>query len=321
MATVAVIECVRDDPRLDRQLDARQWYYGELALRLEVDPSRLSGALALPVLGWMAATGQAEARARLRDQVAHGPEWDEALWSLTYADDATGPLDGWQDAVAGLDDALLTRFPTDAALAAALDSANAHRRMPPWSLWAEQPRFARALEREKPHRRTAPTKTRRVTFEALSAADLLAIDEAGLDAADRAAWHRAVVRLPFAHTRERALGELKSPDPLRRRLAASVLAAHAGDEEAPAVRAALARETDQYALCSLAEALGRAPGAGPYPELCAAYATMPYSFGRHFVVAAIAATDPTFADGLAAECRFDCEPATRAIAASGRSSP
>ena len=39
---------------------------------------------------------------------------------------------------------------------------------------------------------------------------------------------------------------------------------------------------------------------------------MPYSYGRQLVVAAIAATDPSFATALAPECRHDCEATTRA---------
>ncbi|MDA0184998.1 hypothetical protein OJ997_32135 [Solirubrobacter phytolaccae] len=366
-ATAAVVACVAEDPRWDRQLDSRQWYYGELALRLGIAAERLTGELAIPVLGWMAANAHEAARATLRDHVAHGPEWDEALWSLTYVDDETGPRTGWEEAVAGLDEALAARFPTDAAFAAALEDVNARADTPPWSLWADQPRFARALgrtdarglaaDRPRPARptplgeqstaelaastnpravgvlaaRTAPADVadilagaRRGQPTALRALgeqgrpELLELEAAATDGAGQAAYHRALVRLPFALTGPLAADWLRSPDAMRRRRASSILAAHAGGDEAPAVRAALRHETDQYVIGSLAEALGRAPEAGPSPELREAYATMPYSYGRHFVVEALAATDPAFDAELAVECAFDCEPVVRAFV-SGRS--
>jgi len=38
---------------------------------------------------------------------------------------------------------------------------------------------------------------------------------------------------------------------------------------------------------------------------------MPYSYGRHFVVDAIATTDPGFPDHLAIDCLWDAEPQVR----------
>ncbi len=72
---------------------------------------------------------------------------------------------------------------------------------------------------------------------------------------------------------------------------------------------------DIYVVCSLAEALGRYQGHGPFDELSRAYEQIPYSYGRRFVVSALAATDPTFAGVGAVDCLWDCEAETRQLAA------
>jgi hypothetical protein len=139
----------------------------------------------------------------------------------------------------------------------------------------------------------------------------------------RIAIGHAVVALPFALGRDLALEWLPEPTATRRRAAAGILAAHAGANDVEPARAALENELelgDQYIICSLAEALARVPEAGPSPALSAAYERMVYSYGRHFVVAAIAATDPTFGATLAPECRYDCESVTRELAGSSAGS-
>lgn len=52
-----------------------------------------------------------------------------------------------------------------------------------------------------------------------------------------------------------------------------------------------------------------------HTRLARAFDDMPYSFGRGYVVNAIAATDPQFPHKLAIDCLWDCEPAVRATAA------
>ena len=42
---------------------------------------------------------------------------------------------------------------------------------------------------------------------------------------------------------------------------------------------------------------------------------MPYSYGRRYIVAALAASDPTFGGDVAVECLWDCEAETRRLAA------
>lgn len=137
----------------------------------------------------------------------------------------------------------------------------------------------------------------------------------------RALLYRAFVALPYAATRATATEWLTGGDRTRRGAAANAMGAHAIADDVRLVAAELSRELDQglsgdqYVVCSLAEALGRHPEYGPYPELARAFDDMPYSFGRGYVVNAIAATDPQFPHKLAIDCLWDCEPAVRATAA------
>lgn len=137
----------------------------------------------------------------------------------------------------------------------------------------------------------------------------------------RALLFRAFEALPYAATRATATEWLIGGDRTRRAAAASALGAHAIDDDVRLISAELSRELDQglsgdqYVVCALAEALGRHPEYGPYPELDRAFSEMPYSFGRGYVVTAIAATDRRFPDKLAVDCLWDCEPAIRATGA------
>jgi hypothetical protein len=54
---------------------------------------------------------------------------------------------------------------------------------------------------------------------------------------------------------------------------------------------------------------------GPFDELQRAYEAMPYSYGRRYIVAALAASDPTFNGDVAVECLWDCEAETRRLGA------
>jgi len=124
-----------------------------------------------------------------------------------------------------------------------------------------------------------------------------------------------------SQTRALAHDWLTSADWARRRKAAGILAAWAGNEDLGPARDALARELDRgldgdvYVICSLAEALGRCSEQGPFEELTRAYDEIPYSYGRRYVVSALAAADPTFAGDVAVECLWDCEAETRRLAA------
>lgn len=370
IAADLVAACVRDDPRCDRQLDDRAEYYARLALELGVQVSP-EDDLGIPVLGRMAIKGDLGARGALREHVAEGDGWAEAIEVLSYDYEAGRPAPDWEAAVRGLDEVLVDRFGSD--LDAALWDAGLVGDV--WKVWAAiNPWIADALAEDPVlDDEWRPPLLRTSILASLPARGLLELEPAGdwrrvgmalghhpedvelilaaahdPDHAMRpAAIHAlgmlgrpellalarsltetdpprplgvaiagALNALPFAISRDLALDWLGTPD-LRRRAAARVLAAHATAADVDAARAALTAETplgDQYVICSLAEALGRVPAAGPTPALRDAYEEMPYSYGRHFVVAAIAATDPSFATTLAPECRHDCEATTRELA-------
>lgn len=131
---------------------------------------------------------------------------------------------------------------------------------------------------------------------------------------------RAFSDLPLDVTRPHVIDWLTGPDHYRRRAAASALERHATPADLTLVRERLAVESglgvdgDQYVICDLASALGRHPPCGPFPEITAAYEAMPYSFGRHYVVDAMAATDPTFPTASGIDCLWDGEAAVRSTA-------
>lgn len=130
----------------------------------------------------------------------------------------------------------------------------------------------------------------------------------------------ALEAMPLSQTRALAHDWLQSPDWARRRKAAGMLATWSEDEDLAAARRALERELDEglegdvYVICSLAQALGRSGVHGPFVELQQAYEQIPYSYGRRYVVAALAASDPTFDGDVAVECLWDCEAETRRLA-------
>jgi len=131
----------------------------------------------------------------------------------------------------------------------------------------------------------------------------------------------ALEAMPLSQTRTLAHEWLTSPDWGRRRKAAGILGTRAEEQDLEGARRALARELDEglagdvFVICSLAEALQRCARQGPFEELSRAYEQIPYSYGRRFIVSALAASDPTFAGDLAVECLWDCERESRAIAA------
>jgi hypothetical protein len=131
----------------------------------------------------------------------------------------------------------------------------------------------------------------------------------------------ALEAMPLSQTRALAHDWLASSDWARRRKAAGMLATWAEDEDLQPARRALSDELDLglagdvYVIGSLSEALGRCGVHGPFDELLRAYEAMPYSYGRRYIVAALAASDPTFGGDVAVECLWDCEAQTRHLAA------
>ena len=155
--------------------------------------------------------------------------------------------------------------------------------------------------------------------------EVLAIAEENTHQAERGKLQGAIAlaleAMPLSQTRALAHDWLGSDDWARRRKAAGMLAAWAEDEDVAPARNALSRELDRgldgdvYVVCSLSEALGRCAVHGPFDELSRAYEAIPYSYGRRYVVSALAAADPTFGGDVAVECLWDCEREVRELAA------
>jgi hypothetical protein len=155
--------------------------------------------------------------------------------------------------------------------------------------------------------------------------ELLQIAEHATSEGQRGALQGAVAlaleAMPLSQTRALAHDWLASADWTRRRKAAGMLATWAEDEDLEPARRALSDELelgldgDVYVIGSLSEALGRCGVHGPFDELQRAYEAMPYSYGRRYIVAALAASDPTVGGDVAVECLWDCEAETRRLAA------
>jgi hypothetical protein len=155
--------------------------------------------------------------------------------------------------------------------------------------------------------------------------EVLEIAEQNTSQAERGKLQGAIAlaleAMPLSQTRALAHDWLGSDDWARRRKAAGMLAAWAEDEDLVPARSALSRELDRgldgdvYVVCSLSEALARCAVLGPFEELSRAYEEIPYSYGRRYVVAALAAADPTFGGDVAVECLYDCEREVRQLAA------
>ena len=68
-----------------------------------------------------------------------------------------------------------------------------------------------------------------------------------------------------------------------------------------------------YEVCHFAEAFGRFPSAGPFPELDLIFSEAWYSRARKRAAASLALADPAFPTGRAVECLWDCEHDTRQV--------
>ncbi|MGI8731321.1 MAG: hypothetical protein ACR2LK_15305, partial [Solirubrobacteraceae bacterium] len=155
--------------------------------------------------------------------------------------------------------------------------------------------------------------------------EVLTIAEQNTHRAERGKLQGAIAlaleAMPLSQTRALAHDWLSEQDWARRRKAAGMLAARAEEEDLAPARNALTRELDRgldadvFVICSLAEALGRCALHGPFEELSRSYEQIAYSYGRRYIVAALAAADPTFGGDLAVECLWDCERESRQIAA------
>lgn len=100
-AWALIEDCLRHDPRMDRQVESRSWYYGSLIQKTGMPTSRVwqvlkvvheDDTLVLGVIGWLAAQGSTEAADVLAEQVRTGPCWEKAAHELAEcSEEVAGP--------------------------------------------------------------------------------------------------------------------------------------------------------------------------------------------------------------------------------------
>jgi predicted nucleic acid-binding Zn ribbon protein len=100
-AWALIEDCLRHDPRMDRQVESRSWYYGSLIQKTGIPMNRVCRALkevpeddtsVLEVIGWLAAQGSKGAADVLEEQIQTGASWDKAAHELAESpEDIAGP--------------------------------------------------------------------------------------------------------------------------------------------------------------------------------------------------------------------------------------
>lgn len=347
-----LMDCIRADPRLDRQLDNRDTYYAELALQVELPLAPVleelidAGAdededtyLTVSVLIEIARRGGHQADRLLRDYVLWGPHWHSVCWRLAEA--AITP--GWVELTPEL------------AGRSELDREQGRWSHEPFVTWAKyEPRFA-VLARKEPrlHRKEhsgAPGVPLKGSTTALlqhsgggvtraiaelsrrrSRADLDLIDEATsspsamtraiaisaqFESGNWAHWdlaidmalrdqhppyatsiaNRAILKAPAGVLIPLAARWRSSSNFRRRHLAWEILEQHAAPNDRPWLERKLKRvsaidPSDRFLVTTIAEIVAaRFPGS-EFPGLARKFDAFTYSFGRHFIAEALAATD------------------------------
>ncbi|MGD9482520.1 HEAT repeat domain-containing protein [Streptomyces sp. TRM70308] len=290
-ALSALHHCLTHDPRRDWQVEHRSLYYARLHRDLDagldalaahlfapqdrVDTREERTGLALSVLGHLASYGDNGALRLLRRYAARGANWQWALDELAVRDDDA--------ALRRLGPAVLARFPAtkagDAELATALRDAFEPR---PWRLWAEDP--------DRPAQRARLGRVREQhAFDRWSRQMRSSGPRPGWSVREVLAWAQELPTPPPGEP-----FDVEQARQQREAAAARCLAAVAGPEDGPELRAAarggpdaarcaalrhLAERDDPAALGLIDEAVTCAPG----PVAAAAAA----AFGRMRGVAAL----------------------------------
>ena len=348
-AADAVYECILDDPRWDRQTEARSAYLAALLRTLNLplapieehlsafdddDPDDIG--LLLDVLAESATAGSPDAISVLRRYVRDGKHWSTMLNAVLYSEPIDAP--GVLDELAA--DALACR--TDAEVRQAIDDgdddwmhADRTRRR-----WVE-----RSRAKGEPNAMVAVRRERLQAMAALSRGDLLetaaqssgqrrwALEELGrrgdqivLDLVEDPSLRNSAGAMPGA---ARALKHLGAPavprarlwmsDPAMAPLAIDVLAALGDQPDVPALTAEFQRAFDDDDLWwhaeTPAEGLGRLRVSEAAPLLRAGWERTVHSHARAPFLTALHRCAPADAQDLADEGRDDCEPAVREVAA------
>jgi hypothetical protein len=341
-----VYDCIRHDPRWDRQCESRGLYYARLVVDLElsvrpisdhlfdvsdlVDTDEWRTSLAIEVLADLIRLSRRDAAAPLRRYAEEGWNWFEALDALLQVGDIS--------LVDGLDEVAVERCDDDDLYWLAADSGN-----PVVHEWAARhPRIGAALRRrqtgERPRRREPGPSNR-------PDAELAELAHHGDDAAVEAILELGRRRSPllldlaeeFLPQRPsrwgsvvcRALRDYGSAAlPRARAWAASgsgcadvgidIVARHGTQQDIPLLLADLDRALTQGswgAAASPAEGLGRLRAGAAVPILERTWDESAYAYLRPRLLTALMRTAPHTGESFATEGLWDCEEDVRRLAA------
>ena len=341
-----VYDCVRRDPRWDRQCESRRLYYARLMVDLEMpvgpvaahlfDPSDHTDAdewrvdLALGVLADLVRLSRREAAGPLRRYAEDGAQWFDAVEELIELADPS--------LTHGLDDLVAARCDESD-----LDLLIPTHRNPVIETWAgRQPRIAEALARHREAGRaarramvTAPGRDRQSEAELLELArrrgegSIAAIFELGrrrtpalLDLAEELLPQRPS---RFGGAVCRALREY-GPETLPRArewaaerggcadMGLRILARHGTRQDVPLLMDELHQtlgRREWRAAASPIEGLGRLRAGEAVPLLKSAWTESTYAFLRPRILTALTRTAPHTAESYTVEGLWDCEEGVR----------
>lgn len=341
-----VYDCVRHDPRWDRQCESRGLYYARLIVDLELpvgpvadhlfdaadlmDTDEWRTSLAIEVLADLVKLSRRDAAAPLRRYAEEGWNWFEALDALLQLGDLS--------LVAGLDEVAVDRCDDDDLYWLAADSGN-----PVVGEWAARhQRIADALARrqtsERPRRREPGPSNRPDTelAELAHSGDDMAVEailELGrrrspvlLDLAEEflpqrpSRWGSVVCRAlrdygSAALPRARTWAAYGSPCS---DVGIDIVARHGTQQDIPLLLDDLDRaliQGDWGAAASPAEGLGRLRAGAAVPVLERTWDESAYAYLRPRLLTALLRTAPHTGESFATEGLWDCEEDVRRIAA------
>jgi hypothetical protein len=341
-----VFDCVRHDPRWDRQCESRGLYYARLVVDLElpvgpiadhlfdiadlVDTDEWRTSLAIEVLADLVRLSRRDAALPLRRYAEEGWNWFEALDALLQIEDMS--------LVSGLDEVAVERCDDDDLYWLVTDISN-----PVVRAWATRhPRIAEALARrdggERPRRRVPGPSDRADTelIELAHRGDDVAV-EAILELGRRRSSSLLDLAEEFLPQRPnrwgsvicRALRDLGSAALPRARawvargaacsdVGIDIVARHGTQQDIPLLlddlEKALAHR-NWGAAASPAEGLGRLRAGAAVPLLKRTWDESAYAYLRPRLLTALLRTAPHTGESFATEGLWDCEEDVRRIAA------
>jgi hypothetical protein len=341
-----VYDCVRHDPRWDRQCESRGLYYARLIVDLElpvqpladhlfdvadlVDADEWRTSLAIDVLTDLIRLSRRDATPSLRRYAEEGWNWFEALDALLGIGDPS--------LMTGLDEIAVERCDDDDLFWLVTDAAN-----PVVREWARlHPRIADALSRRdthepRPRREPSPPSGR-------ADAELAGLarrgDDTGVEAILELGRRRSPALLDLAEeflsgrpgrwggVVRRALRDYGPAALPRARVWAAggaascsavgidIVARHGTQQDVPLLLAELDRaltERTWTAAASPAEGLGRLRAGAAVPLLERIWDESTYAYLRPRLLTALIRTAPHTAESFATEGLWDCEEDVRRI--------